>query len=135
MSDDSIEQRFAALVRSRRSFVARGPAVEAPAERAPVLTDDDLPVLTEVVDIEQATGFAPGPVTAAPLQPMLAALAGNLAQIVEDRLAAEIPEIVDAALSTFGADLRRGIADSVDAATRDFLARRQQLRLPFPEEK
>jgi hypothetical protein len=134
MTDDSIEQRFDALIRSRRSFVARGPAVtETRLEPAAASADDDIPVLTEVVDIEQATGMAPGPLAAAPLQPMLDALASDLAHAVEDRLAADLPEIVDGALTAFAADLRRGLAASVDSATRDFLARRQQLRLPFPE--
>lgn len=134
MNDDSIEQRFTALVRGRRSFVARGPAVaETPLEPPPAPADDDIPVLTEVVDIEQATGMAPGPLATAPLQPMLDALASDLAHAVEDRLAADLPEIVDGALATLAADLRRGLAASVESATRDFLARRQQLRLPFPE--
>lgn len=128
---DPIVDRIDALVRKRRSFVAASAGTARPVV-VPAVDEDDIPVLTEIVDITEVSGDAPETAAAPPLQPMLAALADDLSQCVADRLAADLPEILDAALEQFRSDLRRGIAGSVDSAARDFLARRQQLRLPFP---
>jgi hypothetical protein len=128
MSDPIID-RIDALVKKRRSFVA-GSTATTPAPVAD--NDDDLPLLTDIVELAEVAAEAPGPDTVAPLQPMLDALAADLAHAIEDRLALDLPEILETAVEELRSQLRVGIAGSVESATRDFLARRQQLRLPFP---
>lgn len=119
--------------RRRRAFVAAPVmpkleeivfAAELPAE------DDDLPVLTEVVAPEAAVSEAsPDRFD----ETLLSILAADLAHSIETRLGVELPSLIEATLESFQQDLRRGIVAATEAALKDFLARRQQLRLPLDE--
>lgn len=128
--------------RRRRAFVAA--PKEAPLRGAPVMPrleeidlaattpadDEDLPVLTEIVAPEAAVAEA------APDrfdETLVSILAADLAHSIESRLAVELPSLIEATLDSFQQDLRRGIVAATDAALKDFLARRQQLRLPLDE--
>jgi hypothetical protein len=121
-------------MRRRRSFVAStSPIADVPPEViAPpsIEAEEDIPVLTEEVmpDIPAASmsreRFD---------ETMAARLASEFAHTLERRLAAELPSMVEASLAVLEADLRRGILDTADAAIKDFLARREQLRLPLDE--
>lgn len=124
---DPIVDRIDALVRSRRSFVAGA----ASASARPEVGDEEFPVLTDVVDITEISVETPA--APVPLQPMLDALAADLSRAIEERLAAELPELLQAAFEHADQEMRRGMAASIESTTRDFLARRQQLRLPFPD--
>lgn len=113
----------------RRSFVATpqpAPALEA----APQDDEDDIPLLTEVVDLPPPAA----PATAAPdlavqgqqLEASLAdTLAAELAHAIEARLAAELPSLVEATLAGLQDDLKRGIVAATESALKDFIARRQ----------
>lgn len=137
MSDsDPLVSRIDALVKRRRSFVARTgapPAADAPASDAKQLaaTDEDVPMLTEVIDLAEAS--SPEDVAPVPLEPLIQALAADLAHALEYRLQADLPGVVDAALDRLSADLRAGMARVAESAIRDFLGRQQQLRLPLGE--
>lgn len=139
MAND-IVSRADTLMR-RRSFVAAAPQLPAtdtgtiapaaaPATPVPP-ADDDIPVLTEEVALPEA------PAEAAPRDrfdaTLAARLAAEFAHALERRLAAELPTLVEASLAVLEADLRRGIVDIADAAIKDFVARREQLRLPLDE--
>ena len=123
-------------MRRRRSFVATATMPEAMDFDLPLLADtaapaeDDIPVLTEVVL----------PDAPSPEQPrdrfdekLAARLASEFAHALETRLAAELPTLVEASLAVLEADLRRGILDTAHDAIKDFLARREQLRLPLED--
>ena len=121
--------------RRRRSFVAdAGEKIEAPVPALPPLEDDDLPVLTEVVPEEQLT-----PPPAEPPKPeqddetLLAIIAADLVHSIENQLAIELPTLIEATLLSTQNELRNGINSTLEMALRDFLARRQQLRLPLDE--
>lgn len=140
MSDEDIVSRADSLMR-RRSFVARTqPPPAAPPESAPPATrpaplvaldfDEDIPVLTEEVQPEMPADGAPRDRFDATLA---ARLASEFAHTLERRLAAELPSLVEASLAVLEADLRRGILDTADSAIKDFLAHREQLRLPLDE--
>ena len=97
---------------------------------APVAEDEDIPVLTDVVPPEAAVSEA------APDrfdETLLSILAADLAHSIETRLGVELPSLIEATLDSFQQDLRRGIVAATEAALKDFLARRQQLRLPLDE--
>lgn len=134
MSSDDIVSRADSLMRRRRSFVASTePLVNlSPSlvESAPVETEEDIPVLTEEV-----TPDMPATTTARTRfdETMAARLASEFAHTLERRLAAELPSLVEASLAILEADLRRGILDTADSAIKDFLARREQLRLPLED--
>jgi hypothetical protein len=98
--------------------------------KAPVAEDEDIPVLTDVVPPEAAVSEA------APDrfdETLLSILAADLAHSIETRLGVELPSLIEATLDSFQQDLRRGIVAATEAALKDFLARRQQLRLPLDE--
>lgn len=110
-------------VRHRRSFIAK--RVE------PSLSDDegDFPVLTEIVgpDVDMDA-------SADGLEKALASiLAADMAYSIEQYLAAELPALVETALLNAKEELRAGINETVALALRNFLARRQQLRLPLED--
>lgn len=135
MSGEDIVSRADSLMRRRRSFVAGTPppVATAPAAAlpsAPAETDEDIPVLTEEVLPETPAGAAPRDRFD---ETLAARLASEFAHTLERRLAAELPSLVEASLAVLEADLRRGILDTADGAIKDFLARREQLRLPLDE--
>lgn len=131
---DPIVQRIDALVRKRRSFVATPAGEAAPPLGAPAEDRDDIPLLTEIVDLSAVSGEAAGAPAPPPLEPLINALAADLSAAVADRLEAELVGIVDSALAQFDQELRRGVSGAIDAARRDFLARRLQLRLPLDDD-
>lgn len=146
MSDsDPLVSRIDALVRHRRSFVARvtsgpvppgdaPPAAAGPAKSA--TADEDVPLLTEVIDLAEASPEeASAQLGRMPLEPLIQALAADLAHALEYRLQNDLPAVVDAALERLSDDLRTGVARITESAIRDFLGRQQQLRLPLDERR
>lgn len=126
--------------RRRRTFLAAAkpapqliatPALaqEAPfAEIDPPADDEDLPVLTEEISPEAEVSEA-GPTHFDAT--LLSILTADLAHSIETRLAVELPSLIEATLDSFQQDLRRGVLAATEAALKDFIARRQQLRLPL----
>lgn len=126
-SAESVVARADALMQRRRPQPVRPP----PNNDLPVLTeavlgtDEDLPVLTAV-----DTGEYAEPAPAVPrLDPVLLdKLAKEFTRRVHDRLEAELPILVEAALQTIIADLSRqlemGLIETTEAAIRDFIDER-----------
>jgi hypothetical protein len=127
----------------RRSFLAaRGTESGASPMRTEepfpaVLEDDDIPILTEVVTAEEekdvemdaAPPGAETPVAEdapaveeAPPASDLEALAARMAQAIDQQMAYELPTLIEATLLDVVANLRAGIASTVKAALRDFVA-------------
>jgi hypothetical protein len=119
----------------RRSFVAATvmptvmPKLEEIHFAAPLAVDDeDLPVLTEEVSAEAAISVAsPDRFD----ETLVSILAADIAHAIEQQMSIELPMLIEASLLTIKDDLRAGISATMDVALRNFLARRQQLRLPF----
>lgn len=134
MSTEDVVSRADSLMRRRRAFVAAPPPEEdipVLIEEAPPLpADDDIPTLTEEVFPD-----APGGAIARDKfdEKLASRLASEFAHSLERRLAAELPTLVEASLAVFEADLRRGILDIANEAIKDFVARREQLRLPLED--
>ena len=135
MSTDDIVSRADSLMRRRRSFVAN--TTTGVEEASPLLVDsmaveaeEDIPVLTEEVLPEMPAASVPRDRFD---ETLATRLASEFAHSLERRLAAELPSLVEASLAVLEADLRRGILDTANDAIKDFLARREQLRLPLDE--
>lgn len=115
----------------RRSFVAATlmPKLEEIHFAAPLTVDDeDLPVLTEEISAEAAISVAsPDRFD----ETLVSILAADIAHAIEQQMSIELPMLIEASLLTIKDDLRAGISATMDVALRNFLARRQQLRLPF----
>ena len=135
MSDASdVVDRADSLMRRRRSFVAarpRAPEIAKPASvPLPAIEDDDLPVLTEVVSAD-AAGFDERSERFDETQVSL--LASDIAHAIGQQLTGELPDLLESVLLNAGEELRAGITATMESALRDFIARRQQLRLPLDE--
>jgi hypothetical protein len=120
--------------RRRRSFVAATTRnAELTSTPLPTIDDDDLPVLTDVVPAEVE------PVSDASNEPdeeaLLSIIAADLVHSIEQQLAIELPTLIEATLINAQNELRAGVNSTLEMALRDFLARRQQLRLPLDEPK
>lgn len=131
---DDIGLRVDALTR-RRSFVAvpltlsnYPPTDDLPEQAA---DEDDLPVLTEVVQPEVAVADA-APVPKID-EALLAMLAKDIAHAIDQQMAIELPTLIEATLQYAKDELRAGIDSTIKIAVRDFLASRQQLRLPLDD--
>ena len=113
-------------VRHRRRFIAN-----PPPRIEPSLSDEegegDFPILTEEVGSEPDRA-------AEDLEKALASiLASDMAYAIEQYLAAELPTLIETALLNAKEELRSGVNETVALALRNFLARRQQLRLPLED--
>jgi hypothetical protein len=128
MSGEDVVSRADSLMRRRRSFVASAPGT-APEPGGTPDSEADIPVLTEEVVVEPTADRAADRFDAT----LAANLASEFAHTLERRLAGELPGLVEASLAVLEADLRRGILEAADGAIKDFLARREQLRLPLDE--
>jgi hypothetical protein len=141
----SIVDRVSALMRPestgarrRRSFIAGAgerskETVEASVPTLPTLDDEDLPVLTEVVPDEPLVAPAEPPKPEPDDETLLAIIAADLVHSIENQLAIELPTLIEATLLSTQNELRNGISSTLEMALRDFLARRQQLRLPLDD--
>lgn len=117
----------------RRSFVAvpltlaESPPLPPPA---PVSVEDDLPLLTEVIQPEAASGTTASPVID---ETLLALLARDIAHAIDQQMHIELPMLIEATLQNAKDELRAGIDSTISIAVRDYLASRQQLRLPLDD--
>jgi hypothetical protein len=140
MTHDVLD-RLNALIR-RRSYVAQsgdptaGAAVggsgtgKRGTPPAPSADDDDVPVLTEEVGAAVSTAELPSPRAARSEDPESGSLTAELVDLVEQRLASELPALLDTAIARLAAELRGGIGKITEAAVRDFLARQQPTEPP-----
>lgn len=125
--------------RRRRSFLATRREEPIEAETQPMTSeDDDIPVLTEVVPLEEADSRIliadePPPVACDTLDARLEELATQMAQAIGQQMTYELPTLIEATLLNAGDDLRTGITATMEAALRDFIARRKQLQLPLDD--
>lgn len=122
--------------RRRRSFIAAqaNVAVDAADTPLPSIEDEDLPVLTDVVPAEPE----PAPEPEADHRDrdderLLSIIAADLVCSIEQQLAIELPMLIEASLINAQNELRTGISSIMGMALRDFLAHRQQLRLPLDD--
>lgn len=122
---DALMQPDGPAARRRRSFVA-APAEKAASTLLPANEDDDLPLLTEVIVAEEF--LAPSPPDRVD-ETLLAIIAADLVHTLQQQLAVELPTLIEASLIGAQNELRSGINSTLELALRDFLARRQQLRL------
>ena len=115
----------------RRAFIAaaddKTAAISAPQ---PADDDGDFPVLTEIVPNEPPV---PEAQATRDDEALLAIIASDLVHNLEQQLAIELPTLIEAALVNAQIELRSGINSTMSMALHDFLARRQQLRLPFED--
>lgn len=116
----------------RRSFVASATATGRPdaTARRPTASDDDLPVLTDVVPPAPPAHEQDVDDIAARLR---LTLAGDLADAIDRQLADQVPALLEDTLAKATGELRLGLEATIKSALNDFLGQRGQLRLPLAE--
>ena len=130
--------------RRRRSFLATKPNNRLEEDTVPAISDeDDIPVLTEIVEPEEPTSVQAqaeealpeeeSPNASVPFDTQLEELATQMAQAIGKQMAYELPTLVEATLLSASEELRQGITSTMESALRDFIARRKQLKLPLDE--
>lgn len=123
---DSVLVRADALVRRRRQPASQSPqAEELPVLTEVVPTDTDLPLL--LAEEEASSEALDEPEPASLDLAILDILAHELARRLQERLAAELPGLVEAALTGLSRELQQGLTATSEAAIRDFLAERARL--------
>ena len=153
-----VVDRADALMRPRRSFVAKPPASAPatsdaldhvadwpPSGAAPTSGEDtradkldaaeeldDLPVLTDVVAFDDAIDGADRRQERID-ETQVALLAAQIAHTIGEQLARDLPGLIETALASAGEQLSRGIGATMETALQDFIARRRQLALPLDE--
>ena len=104
----------------------------------PAADEDDIPLLTEVVpsdepEDEEQIADEPEPEPSVTLDDRLEELATQMAEAIGRQMAYELPTLIEATLLNAEEGLRTGITATMEAALRDFIARRKQLQLPLDE--
>ncbi len=133
--------------RRRRSFLAAGRSESLEADTIPaalekIAEEDDIPLLTEVVPPDQNENPAapadepvpvpvPVPDLSAGFDVRLEELVAQMAEAIGRQMAYELPTLIEATLLNASEELRTGITATMEAALRDFSARRKQLQLPL----
>lgn len=125
MSGEDLVRRADSLM--RRSFVARTGPLPPPAETghtppAGQESDDDIPVLTEVV-LPDAPAHAARNARETPDD----RLAADFLRLLEARLGDELPRLVETGLAAFKADLQRSLAELAEDVAHDLRAGRHGL--------
>ena len=154
-----VVDRVDALMRRRRSFVAKAPAAapltdgfandadgDSAMGAAPLLGKgtqvnaldaaeefDDLPVLTDVVAVEDDIDGAGDRLQERIDETQVALLAAQIAHTIGEQLARDLPGLIETALASAGEQLSHGIGATMETALQDFIARRRQLALPLDE--
>jgi hypothetical protein len=142
----------------RRSFLASRQDEIPEAQIPPLKTEDDqpfpplfpiakeeedIPLLTEVIsaekELEAEEREAPVSGEASPVSLAASEFDANISveelvkqmtEAIDQQMAYELPTLVEATLLSASEDLRSGIASTMEAALRDFLARYKQPSFP-----
>lgn len=122
-----VVDRINSLMHRKRVFVASA----ASAAALPTLTndDEDIPVLTEVVDIAEVSSDTPGASAHPPLDPLLDAVTEEFAQRLQARFSVELSELIDTATTRLTVEIQQTVHRITDETLRDFIAYRRQIPL------
>lgn len=128
---DKLIDRADSLMQRKRVFVAGAPSTPVKSELA-MPDDDDLPILTEIVDISEVSGDMPTAAARQPLDPLADAVTQEFALQLQQRFASELPGLIDQATATLTIELQQAVQRIADQCLRDFVGQRRQLPLPLP---
>lgn len=129
---DKLIERADSLMQRKRVFVAGAPPAPLKSEPA-TPDDDDLPILTEIVDISEVSGDAPTAAARQPFDPLADAVTREFALQLQQRFASELPELIDQATAKLSIELQQAVQRIAEQCLRDFAAQRRQLPLPLPD--
>lgn len=125
--------RIDTLMQRKRVFVANAPQTRAePSVKA--ADEEDIPVLTEVVDISEVSGDAPHEAVHPSLDPLIDAVTLDFSLRLQERFATELPALINETVERLAIELQQSVHKMTEETLRDFVAQRRQLSLPLPEQ-
>ena len=127
---DQLIERADSLMQRKRVFVAGAPAAPVRSDLA-TPDDDDLPILTEIVDISEVSSDTPNAAARQPLDPLADAATQELARQLQQRFASELPELIEQATVKLALELQQAVQGIAEQCLRDFVSQRRQLPLPL----
>jgi hypothetical protein len=127
---DQLIERADSLMQRKRVFVAGAPSAPLKTDLA-TMDDEDLPVLTEIVDISEVSGDAPNAAARQAMDPLADAVTQEFALQLQQRFASELPGLIDQATAKLAIELQQAVQRIAEQCLRDFVAQRRQLPLPL----
>lgn len=127
---DQLIERADSLMQRKRVFVAGAPPAPVKSDLA-TLDDDDLPILTDIVDISEVSGDMPSAAARQPLDPLADVVTQEFALQLQQRFASELPGLIDQATAKLAIELQQAVQRIAEQCLRDFAAQRRQLPLPL----
>lgn len=120
----SLLERVDSLMQRKRIFVA-GAAAPTVRPEATTADDEDLPILTEIVEISEVSGESPNRAVQPHQDPLIEALGKEFSQQLQQRFAAELPRLIEDATARLSTELRQSVQRLADETLREFLAQRR----------
>lgn len=127
---DKLIDRADSLMQRKRVFVAGAPQATTTNELA-TSDDEDLPILTEIVDISEVSGDTPNATARPLLDPLADAVTQEFALQLQQHFASELPGLIDQATAKLASELQQTVQRIAEQCLRDFVAQRRQLALPL----
>lgn len=130
---ENLIDRIDSLMQRRRVFVA-SPAPQVSADSANSAAspdDDDVPILTEVVDIAEVSSDKPNVSAHHAIDPIVDAVTEDFSFQLQQRFSAQLPELIEAASARLAIELQQAVHRITDETLRDFVAQRRQRPLPL----
>jgi hypothetical protein len=126
-------QRLDTLIHRKRVFVANVGQLP-PALDEPPGEDEDIPVLTEVVEISEVTGDTPHDAVHPGLDPLADSINQAFSLQLQERFAAELPGLIEGACQRLAIELQQTVHRLTDETLREFASQRRQLSLALDEQ-
>lgn len=124
---DDVLDRIDTLTQRKRVFVARTNFVP-PGQNVDMPEDEDIPVLTEVVQIAIASAEETS-IPAAPIEPLIDSISHDLTERLRERIGAEIPGLVREATDRLVIELQQTILKVTEDCLNEYSAQRKQTHL------
>jgi hypothetical protein len=126
-------KRLDTLMHRKRVFVAHVGQLPRDLDQA-ASEDEDIPVLTEVVDISEVSSDAPHKAVHPALDPLSETINLEFALKLQERFAAELPGLIDDACQKLAIELQQTVHRLTDETLREFASQRRQLSLALDEQ-
>lgn len=126
-SPSNLIERANTLMQRKRMFIA-GATLAHTEQR---MDDEDIPVLTEIVDVQTVSGDAPKAAILSTRASHIDAVALEFSRQLQQRFNAELPCLIDTATNRLAVEIRQAVHRIAEQALDEFIAERRQLPLPL----
>ena len=125
-------ERADSLMQRKRIFVANAVPATSNDQTGPA-EDEDIPTLTEIVDISEVSSDAPNTTVHPALDAQLEGLTQAFSRHLHQRFAAELPQLINEATARLAIEMQQRVHRITEESLHEFLARHRQIPLPLSE--